>query len=181
MSSSAISLLKVFVTFVIQDLSTAVVAVDRVIVAYASVLARFMLELFLLQLQPQFGSVSSAQQFAQHLLQSRLAYRDSAGVRSRHVCLRRFHLMQCPASTHERAIESCNWHAKEVTLALLKEFCISFISFLYCSYSMDQKVPNYQGADTQLILSYMRASCQSFLCLRFIFYHIRCFLRRAVC
>ena len=30
--------------------------------------------------------------------------------------------MQCPASTHERTIESCDWHAEEVTFALLKEF-----------------------------------------------------------
>ena len=58
--SSVNSPLKVFVTFAIYGRFIAVVAVDRVIVAYASVLARFMLESFLFHLQPQFDSVSSA-------------------------------------------------------------------------------------------------------------------------
>ena len=37
--------------------------------------------------------------------------------------LRRFHLVQCPAPTPDICtVNSCHWHAEEVTFALLKEF-----------------------------------------------------------
>ena len=42
------------------------------------------------------------------------------------------------SSTHERTIENCNSHAKEVSPVLWKEFGISFILFLCYSHSIDQ-------------------------------------------
>ena len=51
--SSVNSPLQFFVTFVIQGRFIVVVAINRVIVAYASVLACFMLELLLLRFQPR--------------------------------------------------------------------------------------------------------------------------------
>ena len=59
MSRAAISSLEVFVMFVVQLLAAVVVAVSEVIVAYASVLARFM-PVTVCNAQSHFGSASSA-------------------------------------------------------------------------------------------------------------------------
>ena len=40
--------------------------------------------------------------------------------------LRKFHLVQRPASNHDRSIRSCHWHAEEVTFALLRAFIWDF-------------------------------------------------------
>ena len=61
MSRAVISSLEVFVTFVVQFLAAVVVAVSEVIVAYASVMARFM-PVFVYNPQSHFGSTSSAKQ-----------------------------------------------------------------------------------------------------------------------
>ena len=59
MSRAAISSLVVCVMFVVQFLAAVVVAVSEVIVAYASVLARFM-PVTVYNAQSHFGSASSA-------------------------------------------------------------------------------------------------------------------------
>ena len=40
--------------------------------------------------------------------------------------VRKFYLMQCPATTHGSNIDYCHWHAQEVTFKLLRAFIWDF-------------------------------------------------------